>query len=152
MSASPLPGFKNVLVAAPTGRTSATLVALGCNCVYTPQGSGRVLILMSAIAGNGTTTDGLTYNLYFGTGTAPSNNDAVSGTAICSLQTITSVVASELTQSVSLSGVVSGLVAASFNSKGDSVAGTPYWFDVMFSNVTAGAVTFTNVNLTVIEF
>jgi hypothetical protein len=106
---------------------------------------------MTAIAGNGTTTDGLTYNLYYGTGTAPTNNDAVSGTAICSLQTLTSLVTSELTTSVALHGIVTGLVSDSVNSLGATVAGTTYWFDVMFSYVTGGTVTFTNVNLSVIE-
>ena len=152
MPFTPSPAFVTTLVASPTGRSSATLVALGCNTTLTPQSSGRVLIMMSAICANGTTTDGFTYNLYYGTGTAPSNNDAVSGTAICSLQTLSSLVTSELSTSVSLQGTVTGLVAATINSRGATVAGTTYWFDVMFSYVTGGTVTFTNVNLTVIEF
>ena len=131
---------------------SATLVALGTATVYTPRTSGRVLVLMSAIAANGTTTDGMTYNLYYGTGAAPANNDAVSGTAICSLQTITSLVMNELSTSVSLQGIVANLVADKINSLGQTVAGTAYWFDVMFSYVTGGTVTFTDVNMSVIEF
>lgn len=152
MPSGPLPGYVTTLSAAPTGSASATLVALGLNTTYRPRQTGRVLVLLSAVAGNNTTTDGMTYNLYFGTGAAPSNGAAVSGTAIGSLQTITSLVASELTTSVNLHGIVTGLVADSVNSLGATVAGTTYWFDVMFSNVTGGTVTFTNANLSVIEF
>ena len=144
--------FVTSLTAAPTGRASATLVALGCNTTLTPRATGRVFVMMSAIAANGTTTDGLTYNLYYGTGAAPANNDPVSGTAIGSLQTITSLVTSELSTSVALHGTVTGLVADTISTKNVTVAGTTYWLDVMFSNVTGGTVTFTNVNLTVIEF
>jgi len=107
---------------------------------------------MTAVIANGTSTDGFAYNLYYGTGTAPSNNDAVSGTAIGSLQTVTSVVTAALSQSVAMVGVVTGLVADSVNSLGATVPGTAYWFDVMFNYVTGGTVTLTNVNLTVIEF
>jgi len=152
MPASPLPGVSTTLTAAPTGRASATLVALGCANTYRPRQTGRVLVIMTAVCANGTTTDGFAYNLYFGTGAAPANNDAVSGTAICSLQTVTSVVTSALSQSVALHGVVTGLVADSVNSLGATVAGTTYWFDVMFQQITGGTVTFTNVNLSVLEF
>ena len=152
MPDGPGPGHVSTLSATPTGRSSATLVALGMNTTYRPRLTGRVLVLMTAIAANNTSGDGLTYNLYYNSGAVPANNDAVSGTAIGSLQTLTSFVTTELSTSVALSGIVTGLVADSVNSLGVTVAGTTYWFDVMFSYVTGGTVTFTNVNLQVIEF
>ena len=152
MPASGLPGYVSTLSATPTGRSSATLVALGMNTTLRLRLTSRVLVLMSAVVANDTSTDGFTYNLYYGTGAAPANNDAVSGTAICSLQTVSAVVTNSLSRPCALTGIVTGLVADSINSLGATVAGTTYWFDVMFSYVTAGTVTFTNVNLQVIEF
>ena len=152
MPFTPSPGFISSLTAAPTGRSSATLVALGLNTVYTPRATGRVAVFASGVIGNGTSTDGFTYNLYYGTGAAPANNDAVSGTAIASLQTVTSVVTSALTVPFALHGAVENLVADAINSRGATVAGTTYWFDIMFSYVTGGTVTLTNVNLLVFEF
>lgn len=148
----PSPAYVQTYTATPTGRSSATLVATGCNTVITPQVTGRVLVLCSGSIGNGTTTDGFTYNLYYGTGAAPANNDAVSGTAIATLQTITSVVTSCLKLPFALHGIVTGLAVTAPNAQRQTVAGTPYWFDVMFSYVTGGTVTLTGVSLTLIEF
>lgn len=152
MPDAPRPGYVSTLSASPTGRASATLVALGMNTTFRPRQTGRVAVFLAAVVANNTSGDGFTYNLYYGTGSAPANNDPVSGTAICSLQTESSLVTNELSTSCGLQGVVTGLVADSINSLGATVAGTTYWFDVMFSNVTGGTVTFTNVNLLVMEF
>lgn len=155
MPASGLSGVKFSQTASPTGRASATLVALGCNTVFTPRLTGRVLVLASGVVATGTTATGPTYNVYYGTGTPPVNNDAVSGTAVFSGdQVVTSLVTNELSTPFSLAGVVTGLVADSVNSLGATVAGTAYWFDIMFKSASAGppTITFTNVNLVIVEF
>ena len=147
--------FQQTFTASPTGRSSATLVALGCNHTITPLNSGRIFVTVSGVVANGTTTDGVNYNIYYGTGTAPSNNDAVSGTALYSADLlVTSLVTSELSTYFAASaiiGAVTPLVAQTCSGKGATVAGTTYWIDVMFKYQTGGTVTFTGVSLVSFE-
>jgi hypothetical protein len=144
--------FSQSFSAAPTGRGSGTLVALGMNCVITPHTTGRVLAICSGVVGNGTSTDGFAYNLYYGTTAAPTNNDAVSGTALFSSDmTVTSVVTSDLTTPFCCHGIITGAAADTVTAARKTGTPVPMWVDVMFKQVTGGTVTFTTVSLTLIE-
>lgn len=134
--------------------SGSTLLAVGTATTYRPRLTGRVAVFMSAILAQATTANGIQYNLYYGTGAAPSHNGAIAGdaTAFASLQTIASMVTTELSTSCVLHGVVTGLVADSINSLGATVAGTTYWFDLFMASTGATVTTPTNVNMLVIEF
>lgn len=152
MPYGPVPGYTTSTTAAPTGRSSATFVMTGCNTTFTPQATGRVLVLCTGYIGNGTTTDGMSWKIMYGTGAAPANNDAVSGTICGAVCSMASVVTSCLQVPLISQGIVTGLVPATISAKGDTVAGTTYWFDLAFSYITGGTVTPVQVVLTIIEF
>ena len=66
----------------PTATASTTLVmmGLGSTCAYTPAGSGKVLTGMSCIVNNLTGASNVNIGGRYGTGAAPANGDAVTGT------------------------------------------------------------------------
>lgn len=107
----------------PTGTTStsAVMMGLGSTMKLTPAFSGKVRIMFVCGANNSTATAGVTSQLAYGTGTAPSNGAGSSGTTIYPTRTISSAVASsnqDLTFIVEASGLA---------------VGTAYWFDVQLS-------------------
>lgn len=133
----------------PTGTTSTTGVMAGLSnlssgCIITPANSGTILIIISGQAENNTGDDGFKFDIRYGTGTAPSNGNALTGTVVGSTVTGSSV-ASSTTTSVPImpfshQGIVTGLTA-----------GTAYWIDLGIYAVTGGTATFSNVNVSVIE-
>lgn len=149
MPFSPSGAFVQVNSASPTGRASASTVMLGLAALITPAASGRIVVLCTGVVGNGTTTDGANLQLYFGTGAAPANNAAASGTAFGGAQAIASFVTSELTTSYALSGAFN-VTGQQYLGTGTAPTITTYWIDIGFSS-TAGTVTFTQVNLTAWE-
>jgi hypothetical protein len=128
----------------PTGTTSTTGVMAGLAKSFTPTVGTRALIIVSGQATNNTGDAGFKYDLRYGTGAAPANAAALTGTQIGS--TITgSAVASGSTNGVPIMpfithGVITGLTP-----------GTAYWFDLGQYVVGSGTVTFSSINVTVIE-
>jgi hypothetical protein len=115
----------------PTGTTSTTakMMGLGSTLKLTPAFSGKVRIMFVCGANNSTTNSGVSAQLAFGTGTAPSNGAAATGTQFDRLRTISSAIASanqDLTFIVELSGLT---------------VNTPYWFDVQLSVGSGGSGT-----------
>jgi hypothetical protein len=125
----------------PAATTSATLVmmGLGSTCVYTPRGSGSVLVTVTGIltdsaAGN------CTLGGRYGTGTAPANGAAVSGTRFGSGSidfTVTPAaggwVPFALTQLIALT------------------PGTAYWFDLALAVPAAATASVKAVSMTIAE-
>lgn len=114
----------------PTARTSSTLVmaGLGSSCAITPTVSTRVLITFTGFGYNSILADGFSLLLAYGTGTAPANNAAPTGTAVGNQVSATSATANaELPWA--LTSIVQGLTV-----------GTAYWLDVQFANVAGGSV------------
>jgi hypothetical protein len=131
--------------AAPTGTTSATAVmmglgALGTPAKFTPGVTGRVRLQISGQLANSTLNDGATVDLRYGTGAAPANGDAVSGTLGGISQTMTAKVAAQ-SSGVTLQAIVTGLTL-----------GTAYWFDASLLAVTGGTASLTGVVATAVEF
>lgn len=128
--------------AAPTGTTSATAVmmGLGGTATLTPNTSTRLHITVSFQAANNTVNDGITCDLRYGTGAAPTNGAAVTGTLVGIAQTRTSLVAADRA-GMTFSGVITGLTQ-----------GTAYWFDVSALAVTGGTASITGVTITAHEF
>jgi hypothetical protein len=128
-----------VNAAAPTATASTTSVMMGMNLTVTPTRSGTLVISGSGQMANGTINDGATVQLYYGTGAAPTNGAAVSGTALGSPQTHTSLVAAD-TAGWSFTIPLS-----------NATIGTTYWIDVALKAVTGGSASVTGVNLAVVE-
>ena len=123
----------------PTGTTSATAVMMGLAGSIKLQGSGRILIMLSGDISNDTTADGATCRLRYGTGAAPANAAAATGTAVgntVSFTALTGVLTVPFAQQV----VVSGLTV-----------GTTYWVDAAVAAVTAGTASISNLSLSVVE-
>lgn len=127
--------------AAPTGTASATAVmmGLGGSATITPKNSTRLFIMATFQAANSTINDGITCDLRFGTGAAPTNGTAVTGTLVGISQTRTSLVAADRGGMV-LCGVATGLTL-----------GTAYWLDVSALAVTGGTASITGVTVTAYE-
>jgi len=123
----------------PTGTTSTAGVMMGLAGSITPVYTGRVLMLISGNVANSTLLDGINAQIRYGTGSAPANAAALTGTAVGSLNKTTSAVNAQKT-GIALQAIVTGLSLA-----------TAYWIDVSLAAVTGGTVTLTNVSLTAIE-
>jgi Pectate lyase superfamily protein len=132
---------------APTGTASTTLVmmGLGTNATgtpwsCTPQSSGNVLVLVSGETSN-TGAHNQTYGGRYGTGTAPVNTTAVTGTRFGgpSDQT-TEAGAATVAVPFALSAVLS------------LTPGTAYWFDLALeTGNAAGTASFAELSFTAIE-
>jgi hypothetical protein len=118
----------NPIPANPTGTNSTVGVhmGLGSGWVLTPARSGLVIITISGLLQNNTIGAGPNYHLRYGTGSAPANGQALTGTAA--------------TQGVaylpnpdgypvpfSVQAVVGGLAL-----------GTPVWFDLALASFNTG--------------
>ena len=126
--------------ASPTGTTSATAVMMAVGGALTPANTGRVLITISGQVSNNTINDGATVQLRYGTGTAPNNGDAVTGTQVGISQTFTALVAAQR-DGFCISGVVTGLTL-----------GTAIWIDAALNRETGGTASMTGVTCTTAEF
>lgn len=125
--------------AAPTGTTSATAVMMGLAGSITPTRGTKIIVIISGQMANDTVNDGATVDARFGTGTAPTNGAAVTGTLVGIAQTHTSLTATERT-GFCLVGKVTGLSV-----------GTAYWLDLSLLAVTGGTASVTGVSIVAYE-
>lgn len=123
----------------PTGTTSTTLVMMGLAESFTPVFSTRMEISICGNIAQSTTADGAGVQLSYGTGTAPANAAAVTGTQVGSLTTMT-FLTGVLLVPFSLTAIVTGLTA-----------GTAYWVDLALKAVTGGTASVTNLSVSVCE-
>src|SRR6266849_2311806 len=114
-------------VAAPTGTTNTTGVMMGLAGAITPAHSGNVLLIV-----NGTTSDGASLQIRYGTGAAPTNGAALTGTTVGNNIADNNPVTNKIPFSVQ--AVVSGLAV-----------GTAYWVDVGLAAVTGGTASLATV-------
>lgn len=112
--------------------TTSVFVMLGYGAVtantpvFTPKQSGNILVIFKCLLGSGTTGDGATANLVWGTGTAPANAAAAAGTVIDGPITATALTGI-LYQWVTFVGFITG---ATLN--------TQIWVDIQIKAVTGG--------------
>jgi len=123
----------------PTGTTNTGGLMMGLAQLFTPGFSTRIKIEIVGMMANSTINDGATVQIRYGTGSAPANAAALTGTAIGAAQTFTSLVAAGKS-GFCLTAIVSGLTIA-----------TQYWIDVSLAAVTGGTATITNLTVTVHE-
>lgn len=122
--------------AAPAGTTNTTGVMMGLAGSITPGVSGKIRVTINGIIFNATTiADGAQVQIRYGTGGAPSNAAALTGTAIGSIQNF---VASTVAEKVpfSLSVIITGLTV-----------NTAVWLDVSLAALTAGTAQITQVTI-----
>lgn len=115
----------------PTGTTSASAVmmGLGATCTFTPSGTGQVLVTATGVFRDSGTTGAGTIGGRYGTGTAPANGAAVSGTRFGAAADF----------SVAPTGTASGIPFC-LQQVLSLTPGTTYWFDLpTASNGTATA-------------
>ncbi len=123
----------------PTGTTSLTQVMMGLAIAFTPNKSGKVFVSYTSMGANGTISDGLTYTAKYGTGTAPVNGAATTGTVI---HTAISVDVAAAAERIPCNG--SGIITLT--------PGTAYWFDLSLAAITAGTATLKNITFCIIEY
>jgi hypothetical protein len=127
----------------PTGTTSATgvMMGLGTTCKITPVYSGRVWVTFSGVAANSVATSSFIASVRFGTGTAPANAAALSGTTVGAGFAGTSTAAGQGTPFGGMGGIITGLTV-----------GTAIWFDMGLSATPSGAASLTTLTCTAMEF
>jgi len=128
----------------PLGTTSTTFVmgGVGSGCRITPNSTGRVLVILTGTISNSANGVLTSVGLRIGTGTAPVNGAAATGTSIGNpAYTQPNASTTNVFYTVPLIGIATGLVS-----------GTSYWLDynIVTSNV-AGTAVFQNVVCTAIE-
>lgn len=106
----------------------------------TPNSTGRVFVVVSGNIVNSTGGDGAKVEIRMGTGTAPSNADALTGTVYGTQQIYTVVVGAADSVPFALQALVTTLTP-----------GTAYWIDVDLAAVTAGTASINNVQITAFE-
>ena len=124
----------------PTGiSTSSAMMGLGTTCHITPVYSTRVRFeIVMNVSDTAIATPSVL--LKFGTGTAPANGAAVSGTSIGTSKSATISTASG-NEVATVAGIQTGLTV-----------GTAVWFDVALTAGGAGASTITNADCNAFEF
>ena len=124
----------------PSTTTSTTGLMMGLAGSYTPFQSGRVLIMISGDIDNNTVADGSQVQIRYGTGTAPANGAALTGTTAGGLVKMTNGVTDTPRMPFSLNAIVSSLTV-----------GTAYWVDVGLAAVTGGTARIRNLSVSIIE-
>lgn len=122
----------------PTGATAGAMMGLAG--AITPVNTGRVAITVSGDCFNaGAIADGVTIAIRTGTGTAPVNAAALTGTIRgTTINYVTATTAEKAP--FSLSALVTGLTV-----------GTAVWIDLGVANITGGTATVENITIVAVE-
>lgn len=123
----------------PTGTNSTTGLMMGLAGAITPTVTGKVLITMSGSMLNDTNTDGAKIQIRTGTGAAPANGDALTGTARGNIVSMVNSVAGQR-MPFSVNAVVTGLTV-----------GTAYWIDAGLAAITGGTASAKDISISVVE-
>ena len=122
-----------------TSSLSGVHMGLGSTITFTPVKSGKVMLMITGSIANNTASDGAKVQARFGTGAAPANGAAPTGTASGNQPTLTVAdAAGKIPFCVCV--ILSGLTL-----------GTAYWFDLLLTAITAGTATITDLTADVVE-
>ncbi len=137
---SSLPVVSQSSPANPTGTASTAGVMMGLAGAITPAVTGRVQIILTGTIFNATAiADGANVQLRTGTGSAPANGDALSGTAAGGLVKYVAATTAERAP-FACSAIVSGLALS-----------TAIWIDVGLAATVGGTATITDLSLSAVE-
>ena len=114
-------------------------MGIGGACAITPVNSTRIAIAISGILDNNTGGNGAFANIRYGTGTAPSNGAAATGTTATKTVQVTQLLAGQ-NAIYSQVAVVTGLMI-----------GTNYWIDLALGIVVGGTARIRNLNVMAYE-
>ena len=142
-------GFSSTgALTAPASTTAYSMAGAGSSCTLTPTVTGRAFVQFSGVVGTGTATGsavGLNFQIAEGSGTAPANGAAATGTVISpKIQTVVNpnTANASAVYPFSHQAIVTGLTL-----------GTAYWFDEQQESVaTAAKFAFTSIVCTEVEF
>lgn len=137
-----LPSYQDT-PADPSTTTNGTGVMMGLAGAIKPMKSGKVMIIVSGNIDNNTIGDGAQTQIRYGTGTAPTNGAALTGTAVGGLAKINNPLLALLVAgsgNFTCNAIVSGLTL-----------GTTYWIDQSLARITGGTARLTNISLSVVE-
>lgn len=127
----------------PTGTTSTTGVMMGLAGSITPTASGTALIIISGYGENTVgASDGGKIQISYGTGSAPANAAAITGTQVggrVQFQYDGGIMNASLPFSVN--AIITGLSV-----------GTTYWVDLTLASLAGGTADIHKVSISVIEF
>lgn len=126
---------------APTGTTNTSGLMMGLAGAVTPKSTGNLLILVSGTISNNTASDGAKVQIRYGTGTAPANAAALTGTTAGGMPQFVPPATGGLKVPFALNAVVTGLSVS-----------TAYWIDVALAAITGGTASISDVSVSVIEF
>ncbi|HEV2187511.1 MAG TPA: hypothetical protein VGR70_09900 [Stellaceae bacterium] len=113
---------------------------LGLAGSITPTSSGNVAIWIAGDGTNNTLGDGCILRITMGTGTAPTNGQALTGTDWSPADLVVQAnVATDVVPFPAL-GYATGLTI-----------GTPYWYDIAFAALTGGTCTLSKIGATAFE-
>lgn len=140
LNAAPQLGIYNQSNPGGTASATAVMMGLGAVTVLTPNKSGKVLVVISGNAASSLANDGITIDARYGTGTAPINGAAVTGTRFSQARTVTAVLANTDSYPFALNDIVS------------LTPGTAYWFDLSVLAITGGTASVTNLSYSLVEF
>ncbi len=132
--------YSNTITSAITGTTSTTAKMMGLAGSITPNKSGTVLLIISGTISNSKNTNKSLVQLYTGTGTAPTNGVAITGTARGTQQTA-SIEATSAEEPFCVTALATGLTV-----------GTAYWIDLgVASSATSGTASVSNITISAVE-
>lgn len=123
----------------PAGTADAVGKMMGLGATITPAVTGKVMIVVSGSILNDTNTDGASVQIRTGTGAAPANGDALTGTARGAKVSMVNTVAAQRFP-FSVNAVVTGLTV-----------GTSVWIDAGVAAITGGTASIKDVSISVIE-
>jgi hypothetical protein len=126
----------------PTLTTSTTGVMMGLAGAITPKTTGRVQLIVTGVLANSLSGDGAGASLRYGTGGAPANAAAPTG-SLCTGGAVTRLIAAANNQQVpeTLACTITNLTV-----------GTAYWFDAQLQAITAGNASLSNIIMQANEF
>jgi hypothetical protein len=120
------PSFTQTDPADPTGTPNGGATMMGMAVSFTPKVTGRVMIIATGNMANNGAGNGASLTGSYGTGTAPTNGAAFTGTAFGRNRQITATNAGAK-HPFTASGIITGLTV-----------NTAYWFDLALWVLTAG--------------
>lgn len=124
----------------PTGTSSTSPIMMGLAGAITPNRTGVVKIQIVGNIKNSSGSGGATLTIGYGTGTAPTNGAAATGSSAGSQQAIDIPIAAGDRIPFALSAIVSGLTLS-----------TAYWIDLRLSATSTGTATASQVTINAFE-
>lgn len=115
-------------------------VMLGLAVLYTPRITGSLRVSVTGTILNNTNADGATVQLRFGTGSAPANGAAPTGTAVGAVVKIINPAAATIQAPFAIDVMITGLTV-----------GTQIWLDLNGAPVTGGTMVTTGNTITITE-